>query len=1376
MSKFQSLYFLLFLMISAFGSPALAQTGLGYETISTAQGLSQGLINDMLQDKEGFIWIATKSGLNRYDGYTFKIFTTDPQDINSISSNTLSNLLEDRMGRLWIGTYDKGINVYDKKTGRMVRISHNPADSSGLSGNRIASAMLELPDGRVLVCPQNASLNIVSLSGKPGSKPSFAHLKVPGNREIVGIGKDDKDFIWVGCTDGSIFIFIPSSETFEMLTDGRTFTALIEKTGTHLSAKSSQLFFLKPSVQQSFRFQDTNGQIRSGVISNGTNGDVLLNNRYPIKKGLSGSLFYDLSSLKVGSGVDEVKSIYLQSFDNEHTIKCMLLDRSGVLWVGMLGQGLYKYRIGSQAFKPILPNLSVQQIRLLNKKIVYVQGWRSIKTVTPEGLECDNPLKPVIGVSLGSNVLQARNGEFWIYDRDQKKLTRYTADLKPLRTYDQPISPKPSDHLQPLIEDSRNRIWICGNDGTLARIDPANGKLTSFSIAVDPGNGKSDQVQTKVFYEDSSGVFWLGTEYGFARVTFKNDEIDEVKWFKNIPGNSNSLNYNYVSWFMDDPAHPGYLWISTQGGGLNLLHKSTGNFVNYTVKQGLPNDVVYGTLTDAGNNIWGSTNRGLFCILSETGRGSEKPVIRTFATGDGLQTDEFNTNAFCKLLNGDLVFGGVNGINIFNPKKVLAASFMPRVFITSIQIGNKILSPGDNFGVLTEAIEQTRTITLSYLQDVVTLEFSSLDFTAPHQNKYRYQLAGIDEEWVESSSRRTATYLHLPAGNYVFKVQGSNSQGIWSSHIAELSIRVLPPWWLSWWAYVSYVLIVALSIRWYLKFNVNKAKLRSQLNYEQLEAKRMKEMDVIKTQLYTNITHEFRTPLTVILGMAAQVIEKPGELFESRMEMIVRNGRSLLNLVNQMLDLSKLESGKMHLQLSKGNVIQFLRYVVESFLSLAGSEQKQLHFLTNVNVLYMEYDQEKLRQIVSNLLSNAIKFTLEKGNIYISVQESLPVNDTENSILIIKVKDTGTGISEDHIAFIFDRFYQSDDSHTRNTEGTGVGLALTKELVKLMKGEITVESPPVGAFTGSEFTVSLPLKKVAPFMETGINDLKRQPVSAKNILPYFNTFRTQDEGNGINVPLILLVEDNADVVAYTASCISNYRLVVGTDGREGFDIATDLIPDLIITDVMMPLVDGFEMTAKLRQNENTSHIPIIMLTAKADISSKLEGLEYGADVYLEKPFNKQELLVRIKKLLEMRRNLQEYYLKKAGIHNDAMLEHEVMPEKMNTQVREDSFVKRVREAVEQNYTDVNFTVEKLTKLVFMSHSQLHRKLEALTGYSPNKFIRMIRLKKAKELLQDPANSVASVAMECGYDDPAYFTRVFRQEFNDTPQKWRALNS
>jgi DNA-binding response OmpR family regulator len=473
-------------------------------------------------------------------------------------------------------------------------------------------------------------------------------------------------------------------------------------------------------------------------------------------------------------------------------------------------------------------------------------------------------------------------------------------------------------------------------------------------------------------------------------------------------------------------------------------------------------------------------------------------------------------------------------------------------------------------------------------------------------------------------------------------------------------------------------------------------------------------------------------------------------------------------LVNEMLDLSKLESGKMSLQLIEGDVITFLRYVVESFHSLAESQNKQLHFLSDTDSLHTEYDPEKMRQVISNLLSNALKFTPEKGNIYISVSERSIANKENKSLLVIKVKDTGIGIPGEQVQYIFDRFYQSNNNQDRRARGTGIGLALTKELMKLMEGEISVKSPPRGANRGTEFTVTLPCRKISSTeTKTVVADLK--PIHQNKSLITETAREVSNEIVHEEKPLILLVEDNPDVVAYTASCLPDYRLAVSKNGMEGWEIAKKIIPDLVITDVMMPVMDGFELCHQLRNNERTSHIPVIMLTAKADLPSKMEGLNRGADVYLEKPFNREELTMRIKKLLELRKQLQQYYLKKAGLVD----KHVAMPPPVDAEA-EDVFVKKVRETVEEHLSDFSFTVEQLCKCVFMSHSQLHRKLEALTGCSPNKFIRILRLNKAKELLKKTDSSITSIAFECGYNDPAYFSRVFKQENNVTPQEWRVM--
>ncbi len=541
-------------------------------------------------------------------------------------------------------------------------------------------------------------------------------------------------------------------------------------------------------------------------------------------------------------------------------------------------------------------------------------------------------------------------------------------------------------------------------------------------------------------------------------------------------------------------------------------------------------------------------------------------------------------------------------------------------------------------------------------------------------------------------------------------------------------------------------------------------------------AVQLKELDAVKTRLYTNITHEFRTPLTVILGMAQQAMDKPHLHLQEGLKMITRNGQNLLDLVNQMLDLNKLESGKLDLHYQQVDVVNFLKYIVESLHSLAENKGIKLHFLTDLDTLAMDIEENRLQQVVSNLLSNAVKFTPKGGNIYMTVGR-------QNGTLSLKVKDTGVGISEEQLPYIFDRFYQADATATRYGEGTGIGLSLTRELVKLMNGTIAVKSH---LHKGSEFEVTLPI--------THISDIKENKAETFKILKNTDVFldnnitTIKNKIIDIEKSLILIADDNADVRAYIASCLAaDYHLLIAKDGQECQDMAFDKTPDLIISDVMMPFKDGFEVCKTLKTDERTSHIPIIMLTAKADMSSKLEGLERGADAYLMKPFNKEELLLRIKNLLELRKQLQQYYLSTvmsanspsgAGGTEGGNTETEKMAQSKNNPIisgLDNAFVIKVKTTVEAHLNDTGFDIEKLSRALALSISQVNRKLTALTGLSTNNFMRYVRLIKSKELLLHSGFSVTAIAYDSGFNDPAYFIRVFKQEFGVTPQVWREQN-
>ena len=1349
--------FVFFLLVSAFMN-TYGQAWQGYESISTAQGLSQGMVFDLLQDKEGFLWVATKDGLNRYDGYNFKIFTNDPYNSKSLSSNNINKLFEDSKGQIWVGTENEGLNIYDKKNGEFYRIIHNSTSVNGLSNNAI-KLIEELPDGRMLVATDDGIINVITLKNNSDNNVhTIIKTALPNKAKIYGIGNDKNGNTWIGGMDGAVYKFNKIKCNFILLPNGQLLNNGYFTKDENILINSNLYLYNGKEIMPLFDAT----KVKEGNI-------IFKPNSALWDKHHRETSFYEVSTWAPNKKIQWGLKLPV----DKRIIYPFIFDRAGMLFTGTVGYGLRKYNIDYDKFNAQLNAYSIYAIVPNSANDIFLGDnsyrWKRVQNNIIE----ENAFSKIPKEIQLDNFIIAKSGDYWLKS-DNKGCFKYNPKTNKLTPYPSIIDFKGFGFKQPIIEDSKNQIWFAGLGGTFMLLNTTTEKITTVNI--NSNTAAKPLAKTAIctaLYEDKNGVYWIGTIDGLARVILdstKNLEA-QINWYYNN-STKNSLNYNHVSCFMDDPANANYLWIGTKGGGLNRLEKSTGNFSHITVKNGLPDNVIYGLLTDDAGNIWGSTNKGIFCMSASKNNETNKWLFRNFTKEDGLQDNEFNTNAYSKLPNGYLAFGGVNGLNIFDPKEVLVNNYTPNIFITNILVNNLQVLPNDKSGVLKNTIEQTETISLTYLQDILTLEFASLDYTTTSQNKYRYKLDGADKDWVEVGTRRNATYLHLPAGKYIFKVQGSNSHGIWSENIASLKINVLPPWWRTWGAYLFYLLIIGFCIRAYLKFKVNKAKLQNQLNYEQQEAKRVKELDAVKTQLYTNITHEFRTPLTVILGMAQQVKDKPDKYFEKGMNMIVRNGENLLFLVNEMLDLSKLENGKMELHLIQGDVINFLRYIVESFQSLAETQHKQLHYLSSLDCLYTFYDAEKLRQIISNLLSNALKFTTENDNIYISISEKISTDQPNTTLLIIKLKDTGIGIPEEEQQHIFDRFYQLGSSLSPKTEGTGIGLALTKELVKLMNGEIIVKSQPTATNIGTEFTVILPYPinvEITNYFENSFMNNENAPTITQT---KENEIDISAKNNDIEKQLILLVEDNVDVVTYTASCLPEYRLAVCKNGKEGIELATELIPDLIITDVMMPYVNGFEMCQKLRCDERTSHIPIIMLTAKADIESKMQGLQLGADAYLEKPFNQEELLIRIKKLLELRKNLQQYYSKQVAHNNYTEKISEQLLPHLPIEIIENEFVKKVRVAVETHMEDERFSVEQLCKYIFMSHSQLHRKLDALIGFSPNKFIRLIRLNKAKELLQINEKSIAAVSLDCGYNDPGYFTRVFKQEFGVTPQEWR----
>ncbi len=666
-------------------------------------------------------------------------------------------------------------------------------------------------------------------------------------------------------------------------------------------------------------------------------------------------------------------------------------------------------------------------------------------------------------------------------------------------------------------------------------------------------------------------------------------------------------------------------------------------------------------------------------------------------------------------------------------------------------------------------------ITLPYDQNFVSFDFVAIDFHSPEKLQYAYQLENFEQSWTKSGSRRYVSYTNLPPGEYTFRVKAASSDGVWNESRVALRLIIRPPWWQTWWAYIGYGLVALGLLYAFRQYTLNRERLKNDLKVKQLEADKLQELDGLRSRFFANISHEFRTPLTLILAPLENLLATPQETDKHPIyQTMQRNTRRLLSLINQLLDLSKLEAGSLKLEPKPGNIIAFLKTLATSFASVAQSRQITFSTQFPEPTLRAKYDPDKLEKIVVNLLSNAFKFTPDGGVVTFQVNSPQKENQGNDQVVEIIVADSGIGIEADQLEKIFDRFYQVDSSQTREREGTGIGLALTKELVELHGGQINVESQ---AGAGTTFTVQLPLLITAepvhqdepvrtapsvftPRLASTAGDAAQMSQEGSPATKEANEQNRQK-------PILLIVEDNQELSDFVAAYFHPaYQVLQAANGKQGLQKATQVVPDLVISDVMMPVMDGITLSKQLKSDERTSHIPLILLTAKATGESKLEGLETGADDYLTKPFSGAELQVRVKNLIEGRKRLRERFSRQLTLQ----------PTEVAITSADGKFLQRVKAIVEQHLEESDFSLEAFEKEVGLSHVQFYRKLKALTDQAPGEFLRNYRLQKAAMLLKGGHGNVSEVAYAVGFNSLAYFTRCFKVYYGKSPSEYLATGT
>ncbi len=1050
-----------------------------------------------------------------------------------------------------------------------------------------------------------------------------------------------------------------------------------------------------------------------------------------------------------------------------NSVSSIWRDRTGILWLGTPGAGINIYNPNQNRFstfirkkdeKSRITGFSVRAILEDNKEYVWISTdvlyrWnRSTGELKSYETSSDHP--DDFGNTGARSIIQSVKGDLWFatpqglfnYNPINEKSRQYKFD--PMNT-----DGLPQREVFAVYEDHKGDIWIATENYFCKLTDYKKGTFKTFRYNK---NIPKNEIAQVCIYEDTKSDFWLGTNDGLIRFV---QSTGTFLKYRNDPSDPSSLNNNNIKSICPDPSEPEkFLWLGTAGGGLNKFNYKNKTFTHFTTKDNLPNNVVYGILPDEKRNLWLSTNRGLSMF---------NPVqlrFRNYDVLDGLQSNEFNTGAYFRSNRGELFFGGIKGINHFFPKNIKDNRVIPNIVITRCIIPSQSSSTTNENGEEIKSLLNTKSITLSYNENIFSFDFAAMDFSAPEKNRYAYKLENFNENWINTGTSNTATFTHLPPGKYVFRVKGSNNDGVWNNEGASLELIILPPWWRTLWAYALYLILFLSGLYFLRRYELNRVYLKNQLKIEMVKSDSLSNLNKLKSQFFANISHEFRTPLTLILGQIDSVLSSEINSKEKgKLHIANRNAGRLLTLINQLLDISKIEAGKMELKAEKHNIVSFLKSLFYSFESLAESRKITLKFESELQNIPVVFDPDKMEKVFYNLISNAFKFT--KLNDEISVK----LNLYKTSALLIRVKDTGIGIKTDRLEHIFDRFYQADNSNTREHEGTGIGLALAKELIELHNGKITVESK---FGEGSEFIIELPLGDTKIKMEQPVelpsyNIPSTKLITVTEPLKEYQEYPSSFAESANDKEIILIVEDNADVLSYICEQLkTDYQVIEATDGLAGKSRALDVIPDLIITDVMMPKMDGYTLSREIRMDERTSHIPIIMLTAKAGLDDKIEGLETGIDDYLTKPFSAKELKVRVKNLIFQRRQLRKRFSTSTIIK----------PSEVSTTSIDQVFLRKTLEIIEEHFGDEQFSVDKLAEEISMSVSQLNRKLNALVDQPAGQLIRSLRLQRAADLLHKNSGTIAEICYKVGFNDQAYFSRAFKKQFGCSPSEYKKTES
>ncbi len=1366
-----------------------------FTNYTTRNGLSNNKVNSILQDNNGFIWSATEDGLNRYDGYGFKIFRNDPKDSLSLSDNNIWTLFKDKSDGIWIGTNGGYLNRYDQKKNIFYKWQLNPDrkketeitaiyqdksndvwigtyqdgiykldlsnnkiehwtfntdDSKSLSNNFITS-ILEDSFGTIWISTYNG-LNRINQNTKEISFDRF--FNDPSNKNSlpanlvwnVSQSKLNSKIIWIGTANG-IASFDVEKEKF-----------------TNYQIRS----------EKSYQFGNSIASIIEEVVNNDT---IIWLGTYAglvrINKETNHTDRFMKNENQQGSIVS-------------NKINDIMKDHSGVTWIAT-ENGLSKISNKSLRFNNLFSDESDEY--LFNE--LYGKSVKSISKDakgnfyfgTERGIVAFHPgnINPIIkypqtsGLNIWS-LISDQDGNLWVgtYGQGLKFFNVGSGKIEDIKIKSPTFKTSAYDYVKSLeLSDKNLLIGFWG--GGLAEM---NLKTHKYKIWINDVNNPSSISYNDVWsiLKDNKKRIWIGTNGGGLNLF---DDSGDGKFYEMFNAGNKKNKLSSMSIYVLREAenlkvsmdvNQTILWVGTSSGlDKVVINNSTDedniNKIGVEISSYLPGEEsidnsVKNIIEDKNGDLWVSTSSGLSFF------DVKKEAFTNYSEADGLIGNEFNSGSSLISNEGTMYFGTIGGINFFEPEQISLSSYNPPVLITDFQIFNQSVQINSN-SPLNVNIYKAESLHLSFSQNVFSFQLAALDFNFPQSIQYAYKMEGFDKDWIYSGNRRFITYTNLGSGNYTFKYKATNSDGVWNENYSSVIVNISPPWWRTIWSYIIYVLLILTGVIVLRRFELNRTKLRNELRMRDFEVKKQHELEVMKSRFFTNLSHEFRTPLTLIRGPVEELMKgnfknNPVEYYQ----LIYRNSKKLQLLIDQLLELTRLENAAIPLKARKEDLVKQTQGLFLSFESIAKQKNISLVFNSEKDFVICWLDGDKFEKIINNLISNALKFTPENGTVSVSIKLK------NGNYAEVMISDSGIGIPEEKLEMIFDRFFQVDDSSNKSFGGSGIGLALVKELIELHRWQINVSSKEE---TGTEFSIIIPLydsylSENEKIIEGIPGKLSGETGSLEETTDEFieiNEKEIEDEIKHKNrlisaKPLILIVEDSEDVRSYLKSLLErNYRISEATNGKNGLEKSTELMPDLIVSDVMMPSMDGIDFCRKIKTEIQTSHIPVILLTAKASQESKLEGLETGADDYLTKPFSSIELIVRIKNLLGQRKHLREKFAREIKIDLSTIAVTSL----------DNEFLRRAFDVAEKNLSNSEFNSEEFAKEMFLSRSQFHRKLIAITGQGPGEFLRTFRLKKSATLILEKRLSVTQIAFEVGFSSPSHFTKAFRQQFNCLPTEF-----